>query len=75
MVTDHSTIGFEFCLLDRPLVVFDAPDLTRARINPEQFARCAARRASSAALTSSRAAAHDAGAAAGSAERRRRRLA
>jgi hypothetical protein len=27
MVTDHSTIGFEFALLDRPLVVFDAPDL------------------------------------------------
>jgi GT2 family glycosyltransferase len=37
MVTDHSTIGFEFCLLDRPLVVFDAPDLIEtARINPER---------------------------------------
>jgi hypothetical protein len=35
MVTDHSTIGFEFCLLDRPLVIFDAPDLIEtARINP-----------------------------------------
>ena len=39
MVTDHSTIGFEFCLLDRPLIVFDAPDLPRvARINPERIA-------------------------------------
>jgi hypothetical protein len=26
MVTDHSSIGFEFCLLDRPVVIFDAPD-------------------------------------------------
>src|SRR5205814_8749793 len=46
MVTDHSTIGFEFCLLDRPLVIFDAPDLPRvARINPEKIAllRSAAR--------------------------------
>ncbi len=39
MVTDHSTIGFEFCLLDRPVIVFDAPDLPRvARINPERIA-------------------------------------
>ncbi len=39
MVTDHSSIGFEFCLLDRPLIVFDAPDLARvARINPEKIA-------------------------------------
>lgn len=38
MVTDHSTIGFEFALLDRPLVVFDAPDLLRlARINPDKW--------------------------------------
>ena len=37
MVTDHSTIGFEFCLLDRPLIVFDAPELIEtARINPER---------------------------------------
>jgi len=37
MVTDHSTIGFEFCLLDRPLIVFDAPELIQtARINPER---------------------------------------
>ena len=39
MVTDHSSIGFEFLVLDRPLVVFDAPDLaTVARINPEKVA-------------------------------------
>jgi hypothetical protein len=46
MVTDHSSIGFEFCLLDRPLIVFDAPDLARvARINLERVAalRSAAR--------------------------------
>jgi CDP-glycerol glycerophosphotransferase (TagB/SpsB family) len=46
MVTDHSSVGFEFCLLDRPLIVFDAPDLPRvARINPERLAalRSAAR--------------------------------
>jgi hypothetical protein len=35
MVTDHSTIGFEFCLLDRPLIVYDVPGLVEtARINP-----------------------------------------
>jgi CDP-glycerol glycerophosphotransferase len=46
MVTDHSSIGFEFYLLDRPLIVVDAPDLVRvARINPEKVAllRSAAR--------------------------------
>ncbi len=46
MVTDHSSIGFEYLLLDRPLLVFDAPDLARvARINPEKIAllRSAAR--------------------------------
>ena len=37
MVTDHSSIGFEFCTLDRPLVVYDAPDLIEtARINSEK---------------------------------------
>jgi hypothetical protein len=40
LVTDHSTVGFEFCLLDRPIVLFDVPDLVRtARINPGQVAR------------------------------------
>jgi hypothetical protein len=46
LVTDHSSIGFEFCLLDRPILVIDAPDLPRvARINPERIAllRSAAR--------------------------------
>jgi CDP-glycerol glycerophosphotransferase (TagB/SpsB family) len=39
MVTDHSSVGFEFLVLDRPLIVFDAPDLaTAARINPEKTA-------------------------------------
>ena len=39
MVTDHSSVGFEFFVLDRPLVVFDAPDLaTSARINPAKVA-------------------------------------
>ena len=38
MVTDHSSVGFEYLVLDRPLVVFDAPDLLRAaRINPEKL--------------------------------------
>lgn len=37
MITDHSSIGFEFCVLDRPLIVFDAPGLIeRARINVEK---------------------------------------
>jgi hypothetical protein len=37
MVTDHSSIGFEFCALDRPLIVFDAPALLEtARINPQK---------------------------------------
>ena len=37
MVTDHSSIGFEFCALDRPLIVFDAPGLIEtARINPQK---------------------------------------
>lgn len=39
MVTDHSSVGFEFLVLDRPLIVFDAPDLpAAARINPEKVA-------------------------------------
>jgi CDP-glycerol:poly(glycerophosphate) glycerophosphotransferase len=37
MVTDHSSIGFEFCALDRPLIVFDAPGLIElARVNVEK---------------------------------------
>lgn len=39
MVTDHSSIGFEFCAMDRPLVVYDAPGLAAAaRINPDKLA-------------------------------------
>jgi hypothetical protein len=38
MITDHSTIGFEFALLDRPLIVYHAPDLLEtARINPGKW--------------------------------------
>jgi hypothetical protein len=39
MVTDHSTVGFEFAALDRPVVVFDAPRLlAAARIDPGKWA-------------------------------------
>ena len=39
MVTDHSSIGFEYLLLDRPLLIFDAPQLVAAaRINPDKVA-------------------------------------
>ena len=39
MVTDHSSVGFEFLALDRPLIVYHAPELaTAARINPEKIA-------------------------------------
>lgn len=38
MITDHSTVGFEFALLDRPIVVYDAPELLEhARINPGKW--------------------------------------
>ena len=39
LVTDHSSAGFEYLVLDRPLIVFDAPDLAAAaRINPDKIA-------------------------------------
>lgn len=39
MVTDHSTVGFEFMVLDRPVVVLHQPALiAHARINPEKVA-------------------------------------
>lgn len=39
MVTDHSSVGFEYLVLDRPLIVIDAPGLVEAaRINPEKVA-------------------------------------
>ncbi len=31
LVTDHSSVGFEFMLLDRPIVVLDSPGLLDAR--------------------------------------------
>jgi CDP-Glycerol:Poly(glycerophosphate) glycerophosphotransferase len=38
LVTDHSSIGFEALALDRPVIVFEAPDLPQAaRINPEKI--------------------------------------
>jgi CDP-glycerol glycerophosphotransferase (TagB/SpsB family) len=38
MVTDHSSIGFEYVVLDRPLLIYDAPELpSAARINPEKI--------------------------------------
>jgi CDP-Glycerol:Poly(glycerophosphate) glycerophosphotransferase len=40
LVTDHSTVGFEFALLDRPIVVYDAPDLqAAARIDAARWAQ------------------------------------
>jgi glycosyltransferase involved in cell wall biosynthesis len=39
LVTDHSSVGFEFMLLDRPVVVIHSPDLlTHARVNPQKAA-------------------------------------
>jgi CDP-glycerol glycerophosphotransferase (TagB/SpsB family) len=36
-VTDHSSVGFEYLILDRPLIVYDVPELVAAaRINPEK---------------------------------------
>jgi hypothetical protein len=46
LVTDHSSVGFEFMLLDRPVVVVDCPALIEhARVNPQKAAlmRSAAR--------------------------------
>jgi CDP-glycerol glycerophosphotransferase (TagB/SpsB family) len=37
LVTDHSSVGFEYMLLDRPIVVVDCPELAeKARINPQK---------------------------------------
>jgi hypothetical protein len=39
LVTDHSSVGFEFMLLDRPVVVLDCPTLVeQARINADKVA-------------------------------------
>ena len=40
LITDHSSVGFEYLVLDRPLIVFDVPGLLEAaRINPEKMAQ------------------------------------
>jgi CDP-glycerol glycerophosphotransferase (TagB/SpsB family) len=40
MVSDHSSIAFEYMLLDRPLVVIDRPELIhKAAISPEKVRR------------------------------------
>lgn len=37
LITDHSSAGFEFMLLDRPIVVIDCPELIRnARVAPDK---------------------------------------
>ena len=39
LVTDHSSVGFEFMLLDRPIIVVHSPELLRhGRINPQKAA-------------------------------------
>jgi glycosyltransferase involved in cell wall biosynthesis len=39
LVTDHSSVGFEFMLLDRPVVVVDCPDLlVHARVSRNKVA-------------------------------------
>ena len=36
LITDHSSVGFEYLLLDRPLIRIDIPELiARTDINPE----------------------------------------
>jgi hypothetical protein len=52
LVTDHSSVGFEYMLLDRPIVILDSPELVeRAKINQQKvdLLRSAARVAHSAA--------------------------
>jgi hypothetical protein len=40
LITDHSTVGFEFMVLDRPVIVLHQPELIdHARINPEKVAQ------------------------------------
>ena len=40
MVSDHSSIAFEYMLLDRPIVIMDCPELIqRARINADKVRR------------------------------------
>lgn len=38
LVTDHSSVAFEYMLLDRPVIVMECPELaTKARINPHKL--------------------------------------
>lgn len=40
LITDHSSVGFEFMLLDRPIIVIDCPELIRkARVSPDKVIR------------------------------------
>ena len=40
MISDHSSIAFEYMLLDRPIVVMDCPELlVHAAINPDKVHR------------------------------------
>ena len=40
LVTDHSSVGFEFMLLDRPLVIVDCPELlVKARVSRDKVAK------------------------------------
>jgi CDP-glycerol glycerophosphotransferase (TagB/SpsB family) len=39
LITDHSSIGFEYMLLDRPIVVIDCPQLiAHAKVHPDRVA-------------------------------------
>ena len=44
MVTDHSSVGFEYLVLDRPLIVFDAPDLAARGADQSRESRASAQR-------------------------------
>ena len=40
LVTDHSSVGFEFMLLDRPLVIVDCPELlAKARVSRDKVTK------------------------------------
>jgi hypothetical protein len=40
LVTDHSSVGFEYLLLDRPLVIVDCPELlVKARVSRDKVAK------------------------------------
>jgi hypothetical protein len=64
LITDHSSCGFEYMLLDRPLVRIDVPELlTQANVHPEYVAMLAsasitARDAAAVAFAVDRALAH-----------------